>query len=111
MDTPVTTLQKPTFAKESYASLIEIEFKPGKKDELVTIAEEMRADLEKLDGIKQFILIDRGDNKAMALAFYSNRAQQEAATLNAEKLQDRWEHLVAMPPVRTGCNVLVHQIF
>ena len=111
MDTPVTTLQKPTFAKESYASLIEIQFKPGKKDELVTIAEEMRTDLEKLDGIKQFILIDRGGDKALAVAFYSNRAQQEAATLDAEKLQDRWSHLVTMPPVRTGCNVLVHQIF
>ncbi len=111
MDTPVTTLQKPTFAKESYASLIEIEFKPGKKDELVAISEEMRADMEKLDGIKQFILIDRGDDKALAVGFYSNRAQQEAATPNAEKLLERWEHLVTTPPVRTGCNVLVHQIF
>lgn len=111
MDTPVTTLQKPTFAKESYASLIEMEFKPGKKDELTVIAEEMRADLEKLDGIKQFILIDRGGNKALAVAFYSTRAQQEAATLDAKELQDRWGDLVTTPPVRTGCNVLVHQIF
>lgn len=111
MDTPVKTLQKPTFAKESYASLIEIEFKPGMESELTIISEAMRADLEKLDGIKQFVLIDRGDNKALAVTFYSTKAEQEAATLDAKELQDRWGHLVTTPPVRTGCNVMVHQIF
>ena len=111
MDTPVTTLEKPSIAKESFASIIEIQLLPGKKDELKTIAEEMRPELEKIDGIKQFILIDRGDDKALGVSFYSNAAEQEAASAKAKELLDKWAHLVTTSPVRTGCNVLVHQIF
>lgn len=111
MDTPVTTLQKPTIAKESFASIIELQLKPGKTQELAVIAEEMRPDLEKIEGIKQFILIDRGEGKALGISFYANSAQQEAATPKAMELLDKWSDLVTVPPVRTGCKVLVHQIF
>lgn len=111
MDTPVTTLQKPTIAKESFASIIEIQLQPGKTEELAAIAEEMRPDLEKLEGLKQFILVDRGQDKALAISFYAKSAEQEAATPKAQELLARWSHIVTVPPVRTGCKVLVHQIF
>lgn len=111
MDTPITTLEKPSIAKESFASLIEIQLMPGKTTELKTIAEEMRPDMEKIEGIKQFILIDRGDDKALAVSFYANSDQQEAASTKAAELLGKWSHIVTTPPVRVGCKVLVHQIF
>lgn len=111
MDTPVTTLEKPSIVKQSFASIIEVQLQPDKITELAAIAKDMRPELEEIEGIKQFILIDRGNDKALAVSFYANSAQQEAAAPKAKELLDKWAHLVTTPPVRTGCKVLVHQVF
>lgn len=111
MDTPVTTFDKPTVAMDLFASVIEIQLKPSKTDELTTIAREMKPDLEQIAGLKQFILIDRGQDKALAISFYAKSAEQEAATPKAQELLARWSHLVTVPPERTGCEVIVNEIF
>ena len=111
MDTPVTTLDKPTVETDLFASVIEIQLQPGKTEELTTIAREMKPDLEQIAGLKQFILIDRRQDKALAVSFYQSRAHQEAATQKAQELLGRWSHLVTVPPQRLGCKIIVNELF
>ncbi len=94
-----------------YASVVEIQLKPGKMDEATEIARAMRPDLEQLNGLKQFIVIDHCHDKFLAVVIYEGKADREAATPKAQELLGRLAELVAAPPERMGCEVTVNEVF
>ena len=94
-----------------YASVIELQFKPGKIEEALELARSLRSELAGLDGIKQFITIDRGDDSSLAVVIYGSQAQWEAAAPRAQEILGRMADLVAAPPVRAGGDVYVNEMF
>ena len=94
-----------------YASVVEIQLKPGKMDEATEIARAMRPDLEQLNGLKQFVVIDHCHDKLLAVVIYEGKADQEAATPKAQEIIGRLAELVAGPPERMGCEVIVNEVF
>ncbi len=94
-----------------YASVIEIQLKPGKMDEATEIARAMRPELEQLHGLKQLVVIDHCHDKLLAVAIYEGKADQEAATPKAQELIGRLAELAAAPPERMGCAVTVNEVF
>ena len=94
-----------------YASVIGIQLKPGKMDEATEIARAMRPDLKQLNGLKQFVVIDHCHDKLLAVVIYEGKADQEAATPKAQEIIGRLAELVAAPPERMGCEVIVNEVF
>ena len=94
-----------------YASVVEIQLKPGKMGEATEIARAMRPDLEQINGLKQFIVIDHCHDKLLAVVIYEGKADREAATPKAQELLGRLAELAAAPPERMGCEVTVNEVF
>ncbi len=94
-----------------YTSIIEVQFQPGKMDEAMEITEGMKPDLAQLDGISQFIVVDKGNDAGLVLAIYDSQAQQEAAGSKAQELLGRLGALFAATPERLGGEVLVNESY
>ncbi len=94
-----------------YASVVEIQLKPGKMDEATEMVRAMRPDLEQFNGLKQLVVIDHCHDKLLAVVIYEGKADQEAATPTAQELIGRLAELAAAPPVRMGCAVTVNEVF
>ena len=74
-----------------YTSIIEIQLQPGKMDEAKEMSEAMAPELGQIDGCRQFIVIDKGDDAALVLAIYDSQEQQAAAAPKAEKAAPKAE--------------------
>ncbi len=94
-----------------YASVIEIQLKPGKMDEATEMVRAMRPDLEKFNGLKQLVVIDHCHDRLLDVVIYEGKADQEAATPKAQELIGRLAELAAAPPERMGCAVTVNEVF
>ncbi len=94
-----------------YTSIIEVQFQPGKMDEAMDITEKMKPDLAQFDGIRQFIVVDKGNDAGLVLAIYDSQAQQEAAGPKARELLGRLGALYAVTPERLGGEVRVNEIY
>ena len=94
-----------------YATIIEMKFKPGSTEEATQLAQAMRPDLAGIDGIKQFLIVDRGDDTSLLVSVYGTESQQEAAGPKGQELLGRVAHLFAETPERLGGTVLVNETF
>tara|TARA_B100000315_G_scaffold252191_2_gene288443 strand:+ start:15 stop:302 length:288 start_codon:yes stop_codon:yes gene_type:complete len=94
-----------------YTSIIEIQFQPGKMDEATKMAKGMTPELGQIDGCRQFIVIDQGEDSCLVLALYDSKAQQEAAAPKAQELLGRVGVLAAAAPERKGGDVVVNATF
>jgi hypothetical protein len=94
-----------------YATIIEMNYKPGSTEEATALALAMRPDLAGIDGIKQFLIVDKGDDTSLLVAMYDTEAQREAAGPKGQELLGRVAHLFAEAPERLGGPVLVNEIF
>ena len=92
-----------------YASVVDIQFQPGKMDEAIGIVD--REDLGQLEGLQQFHIMDRGDDRALVVAIYDTEQHQSAAGPIAQQLLGRMASLMAAPPNREACEVIVHEAF
>ncbi len=92
-----------------YTSIIEIQFQPGKIDEAMEITKGMMPDLAQLDGLRQFIVVDKGNDAGLVLAIYDSQAQQEAAGPKAQELLGRMGALFAATPERKGGEVKISE--
>ena len=92
-----------------YTSIVEIQFQPGRMDEAMEITEGMTPDLAQLDGLRQFIVVDKGNDAGLVLAIYDSQAQQEVAGPKAQELLGRMGALFAAPPERKGGEVKVSE--
>jgi len=88
-----------------HASVVEIKLKPGTVTELVNFAEDLREELAQLEGLKELILIDKGNQDILGIVIYETAAQQQATTARAQEVLAGMAEFVAEPPVRKGCNV------
>ena len=93
-----------------YASYIEMQLKPGKMAEAIEMAKQMEADLGQM-GMKQFIIVDRGNDSSTLVALYDTAEDQEAAGPKAAELLGRLADLMAAPPDRKQLEVPINFIF
>jgi pyruvoyl-dependent arginine decarboxylase (PvlArgDC) len=83
-----------------FASFIEMNLKPGKIAEAVSMTKTMQADLQAM-GMKQMIIVDKGNDNAMLLAIYETAQAQESAAAKAAEVIGRFGVLFESPPART----------
>ena len=93
-----------------YASYIEMQLKPGKMADAIEMARQMEADLGQM-GMKQFIIVDRGNDSSTLVALYDTAEDQEAAGPKAAELLGRLADLMAAPPDRKQVEVPINFIF
>ena len=93
-----------------YASYIEMQLKPGKMAEAIKMTKQMEADLGQM-GMKQFIIVDRGDDSSTLVALYDTAEDQEAAGPKAAELLGRLADFMAGPPERKQVEVPINFIF
>ena len=93
-----------------YASYIEMRLKPGKMADAIEMAKQMEADLGQM-GMKQFIIVDRGNDSSTLVALYDTAEDQEAAGPKAAELLGRLADLMAAPPDRKQVEVPINFIF
>ena len=93
-----------------YASYIELQRKPGKTAGAINMTKQMEADLGQM-GMKQFIIVDRGNDSSTLVALYDTAEDQEAAGPKAVELLGRLADLMAAPPDRKQVEVPVNFIF
>ena len=94
-----------------YASYIEMQLKPGKMAEAVEMIERVESELQFVDGLKQFIVVDRGNDSSTVLALYDTAEDQEAAGPKAAELLGRLAVFMAGPPERKQVEVPINFIF
>jgi hypothetical protein len=92
-----------------YASIIELQFKPGSTQAGLDHAVALRPQLEQIDGLNQMISIDRGDDKITVVVIYDSKAQREAASEQAQAVLAGLAKFVAAPPERQGFEILVNE--
>ena len=93
-----------------YASYIEMQLKPGTMADAIEMAKQMEADLGQM-GMKQFIIVDRGNDSSTLVALYDSAEDQEAAGPKAAELLGRLADLMAAPPDRKQVEVPINFIF
>ena len=94
-----------------FASVVEVQLKPGNLDEAVDITRAALPELRDVPGIKQLISIDKGNDQGLVVVIYESQAAQEAATPKAQELLGRIGGLAAAPPQRLGCEVNINEQF
>ena len=93
-----------------YASYIEMQLKPGTMAEAIEMTKQMEADLGQM-GMKQFIIVDRGNDSSTLVALYDTAEDQEAAGPKAAELLGRLADFMAAPPDRKQVEVPINFIF
>ena len=93
-----------------YASYIEMQLKPGKMAEAIEMTKQMEADLGQM-GMKQFIIVDKGNDSSTLVALYDTAEDQEAAGPKAAELLGRLAVFMAGPPERKQVEVPINFIF
>jgi len=93
-----------------YASYIEMQLKPGKMAEAIEMTKQMEADLGQM-GMKQFIIVDKGDDSSTLIALYDTAQAYYAAGPKAAELLGRLADFMAAPPERKQVEVPINFIF
>ena len=94
-----------------YASYIEMQLKPGKMAEAIEMIERVESELQFVDGLKQFIVVDRGNDNSTVLALYDTAEDQEAAGPKSAEIVSRFMEIIAAPPDRQQVKVPINFIF
>ena len=92
-----------------YASIIELQFKPGSMQVGLDHVVALRPQLMKINGLNQMISIDRGDDRVTVVVIYDSEAQREAATEQAQAVLAGIAEFVVAPPKRQGFEILVNE--
>ena len=94
-----------------FASVIDVQLKPGTFDEAMDITRAALPDMREIPGIKQIISIDKGNDHGLVVAIYESQAAQEAAAPKAQEILGRIAGLAAAAPQRLGCEVNINEHF
>ena len=94
-----------------YASHVEVRFKSGKIAEALELTNDLIPEIGTIPNIKRFVLLGKGDDKALLLAFYDTAEEQESATPQAQELLGRLAGLLAVPPERKQVEVAVDETY
>ena len=93
-----------------YASYIEFQHKPGKTAEAIEIIKQMEADLGQM-GMKQFIIVDKGEDSSTLIALYDTAQAYYAAEPKAEELLGRLAVFMTAPLERKQVDVPINFTF
>ena len=93
-----------------YASVVEFKFKPGVTEQAMNLIRSVMPELRQIDGAKQFIAIDTGDDTGLLVVVFGSQGQFEAATPKAQEILGRMADLVAAPPVRKGHAITINEV-
>ena len=95
-----------------HATVLDFTFKPETRDEAIALTEQLVDEMsKKVDGLRGFIAVDRGNNKGTAIALYESEAQWAAAAPVAQEIMGRLAEYFAEMPERTGCEVTIAKRF
>ena len=94
-----------------YASYIEAKVKSGTSAKATELAKNMISDVGEIPNIKQFVLIDKGNDNVLLLAFFDTAEEHEAAGPLARELLGRLADLFAGPPERTQVEVPINHTY
>ena len=91
-----------------HASVIETTFKAENRDEAIALTSELVDELStRVEGLRGFVLLDRGDNRSTAMVLYESKEQWEAAAPVAQEILGKLGPFMADMPERTGCDVIL----
>ena len=94
-----------------YGSYIEAKMKPGTSGEAILMAKNLIPEVGEIPNLKQFILLDKGNDNILLLAFYDTAEEQEAAGEKAGEVMGKIGHLFASPPNRTQMQVPINHTY
>ena len=94
-----------------YASYVEAKMKPGASKEAIALAKNMIPEVGEIPNLRQFILIDKGNDNMLLLAFYETAEEQEAAGNKAGEVMGKIEHLLASSPDRLQMEVPINHTY
>ncbi len=91
-----------------YATVMETQFKPGTQDEAVALTNDLVREMaDRVQGLKSFIALDRGGDRATVIAVYDTKENWEAAAPVAQEIMGKLGGLLSAMPERTGCEVTI----
>ena len=87
-----------------FASYIEMKIQPGKMSEAKDLTNALEPEIRAL-GVKQFLLLDKGNDEVLGIAIYESAAQQVAAAEGAMAVISKYADMFAAPPERKQVEV------
>ena len=94
-----------------YASYVEAKMRPGLSKEAIELAKNLIPEVGEIPNLRQFILVDKGNDIILLLAFYDTAEEQEAARQKAGEVLGKIGHLFATPPERIQMEVPINHTY
>ena len=94
-----------------YASHVEVQLQPGKMAEAIQRAKGLIPQIEEIPRLRRFMVLNKGDDKALFLAFYDTAEDQVAATPKAQEVIGLLADLAAAPPERVQVEVAIDHTY
>lgn len=96
--------------KNKFSIGIDMVFKAAMMKNAIEIAEKMRPEFSDL-GCNQFLMINKGNDKAIILAIYESEEKQQTALPKAQELLGKLKDIYASMPERQGGNVIINEVY
>tara|TARA_Y100001934_G_scaffold64484_1_gene80008 strand:+ start:73 stop:354 length:282 start_codon:yes stop_codon:yes gene_type:complete len=89
-----------------HASFVELKVKPNRFEAMKNYTDSIE-EIIKVVGMKQFLVLNRGDNSCLLIVIYNSAAEQEAvAPIAAKVLGEYTQKFLSEPPERKQVEVL-----
>ena len=96
--------------KNTFSIGIDMVFKAAMMKNAIEIAEKMRPEFSDL-GCNQFLMINKGNDKAIILAIYESEEKQQAALPKTQELLGKLKDIYASMQERQGGNVIINEVY
>ena len=96
--------------KNTFSIGIDMVFKAAMMKNAIEIAEKMRPEFSDL-GCNQFLMINKGNDKAIILAIYESEEKQQTALPKAQELLGKLKDIYASMPERQGGNLIINEVY
>ena len=94
-----------------YASHVEVQVQSGKMAEAIQRSKDLINEVNQIPNIRRFMVLDKGDDKALFIAFYDTADDQVAATPKAQEVIGLLADLAAAPPERIQVEVAIDHTY
>ena len=94
-----------------YASHVEVQLQSGKTAEAIQRTKDLIPKIGEIPKIKRFMVLDKGDDNFLFIAFYDTAEDQVAATPKAQEVIGRLADLAAAPPERVQVEVAIDHTY